>query len=145
MGGLAALALAGMLAAAPQVSVPFTTLHREAGTLTDYKHERAIVIRTQDHYRRVWRRLDTGKDRPPVDFARATVVVLVQGPVPDGSRVRVRGVRRTARGLTVRATQVFGDGCAAGGGNVTPYHAISIPRTEEPIAVERKRIDHSCE
>lgn len=146
MGGLAALALAGLLAAAqPQVSVPFRTLARDDQGEGAYRSSRTLVVRDATRWRRVWSRLDTGERRPRVDFGGATVVVLTQGVAPSGSSVRVKRVERTARGLTVHAKRVSAGSCTGQGGTVTPYHAISIPRTDLPVAVEIERVSRACE
>ena len=146
---VAAAAVAGAASAAPaqRVAVPFETIERKSGYPTDYRTRRHIVVRSQRRWEAVWPRLHAGTPLPAVDFSTRTVVVVLQGIAPPGSRLRVARVERSASRLLVRARGRFGDGCGRGGPGIAnnPYEAISVPRTTLPVSVRYAIRDRGCE
>lgn len=148
----ALLAATLLLTAAPASAapVPFRTVAKGDGASSELKRRAGLVIRGEERWKRVWRKLTAGIEprpgRPRIDFSRHMLLVAVQGRQPSGGhRTTITGVEDAGARLIVDVDDISpGAGCITTGVMTSPYHVVRVRRSGDRVGFTRHPVERDC-
>jgi Mg-chelatase subunit ChlD len=110
---------------------PYLARSEWRGASCDERERRALVIRTEDEWRRVWPLVADAEGRPEppaVDFTRDMVLAAFGGAGLGGRAIAIEDVWQDGEGLHVRVARGDEDAKAA-----SSYHLIVVSRFEGKV------------
>ena len=123
--------------------MPMTTIAR--GGISNVMEPREVVVRSAAEWTPLWRdHAGADADAPPVDFASSMVVGVFLGARNTGGyAVEVTAVEQDATGVVVRYTETKPrPGAMLAQVITSPFHLVSVARTEGPVRFERSETVH---
>jgi hypothetical protein len=145
-----AAAPASAQAIPPLKPVPFHTVAKDDGGSSKLKRRTGLVIRSEQRWKRVWRKLSGSTEPRPrrarIDFSRDMLLVAVQGRQPSGGhRTTITDVGDTGGRLIVDVDDLSpGPGCITTGVITSPYHVVRVRRSSDPVSFQRHPVERDC-
>lgn len=120
-----------------QGSTGMTTLDR--GAMSGIDRPTQQVIRTADEWQALWRRHESAKPLPTVDFGTEMVLGLTLGSRPSaGWDVEITGAAPQGDGLLVKyAEHAPAPGRVAASVITSPYHFVKVPKVAGKVVFEK--------
>ncbi len=110
---------------------PYLARSEWRGATCEQCERKALVVRTEDEWKRVWALVAEAEGRPeqpPIDFARDMVLAAFGGDNVEGRGIRIADVWQDPAGLHVRVERGTEDAKAR-----APYHIIVVSRYEGQV------------
>ncbi len=120
-----------------QGSTGMTTLDR--GAMSGIDRPTQQVIRTADQWQALWRRHESAKPLPSVDFASEMVLVITLGSRPSaGWDVEITGTAARGGDLVVKyVVHAPAPGQVAASVITSPYHFVKMPKVAGQVVFEK--------
>jgi len=121
-----------------KVAVPFTTVDR--GQQSNIDEPRQAVVRTPAEWAKLWaQHAGEGRDKPPMDFTKSTVIGVFMGSRPTGGyAIEITSIEKDGNELTVTYKETSPPpGAMLSQALTLPYHLVKIDRHPGPIKFKK--------